>query len=312
MEIKVKDINGKKMYYYDKEWQVPVITEYQIFKLFKEGEDIPEDYFGFPWATMIDNYNCKSDKRLYELIKGYRIKTKKCFTVVQHIFYYKFIELIRDVGITHIFTPHKDKNYEEIEKKYGVKIESISLYPAQMRKNEELKKMEERKYICSFIGQYDKNWYLTDIRERIFKINKSDCYIKRRERWHYNGIVYENKNKTNEEYEKEYKNNLIETKFSLCPSGSGPNSIRIWESISYGCIPVILADTLILSEIKGINWEEYFIIYKENEIENLYEYLKTIPKEKIEEMSKKCERIYKEYFCPEKMNKTIKEYFNIN
>ena len=29
----------------------------------------------------------------------------------------------------------------------------------------------------------------------------------------------------------------------MCPSGSGPNSIRLWESIAYGAIPVVLSDT---------------------------------------------------------------------
>ncbi len=32
--------------------------------------------------------------------------------------------------------------------------------------------------------------------------------------------------------------------FAVCPSGSGPNSIRLWEALGYGAIPVILADHL--------------------------------------------------------------------
>jgi hypothetical protein len=32
--------------------------------------------------------------------------------------------------------------------------------------------------------------------------------------------------------------------FALCPSGAGPNSIRLWEALGFGAIPVILADTL--------------------------------------------------------------------
>ncbi|MFM6205180.1 exostosin family protein, partial [Planktothrix sp.] len=36
---------------------------------------------------------------------------------------------------------------------------------------------------------------------------------------------------------------LKQSVFSLCPSGSGPNSIRLWESIGYGSIPVVLSDT---------------------------------------------------------------------
>ena len=39
---------------------------------------------------------------------------------------------------------------------------------------------------------------------------------------------------------------LQQSVFALCPSGSGPNSIRLWEALGYGAIPVILADTLAL------------------------------------------------------------------
>ena len=40
----------------------------------------------------------------------------------------------------------------------------------------------------------------------------------------------------------QFKQVLKDSIFSLCPSGSGPNSIRLWESIAFGSIPVILAD----------------------------------------------------------------------
>ena len=41
-----------------------------------------------------------------------------------------------------------------------------------------------------------------------------------------------------------YVNTLQLSVFALCPSGSGPNPIRLWEALGYGAIPVILADHL--------------------------------------------------------------------
>jgi hypothetical protein len=41
-----------------------------------------------------------------------------------------------------------------------------------------------------------------------------------------------------------YANTLQRSVLALCPSGSGPNSIRLWEALGYGAIPVILADHL--------------------------------------------------------------------
>ena len=43
-----------------------------------------------------------------------------------------------------------------------------------------------------------------------------------------------------------YAETLQQSVFALCPSGSGPNSIRLWEALGYGAIPVILANTLAL------------------------------------------------------------------
>ena len=34
--------------------------------------------------------------------------------------------------------------------------------------------------------------------------------------------------------------------YCLCPSGTGPNSIRLWEAIAFKSIPVILSDNLAL------------------------------------------------------------------
>jgi hypothetical protein len=51
---------------------------------------------------------------------------------------------------------------------------------------------------------------------------------------------------------------LLDSVFSRCPSGSGPNSILLWESLGFRCIPVLLADTLQLSGEPG-EWEEAIV-----------------------------------------------------
>jgi len=315
LQINIKELDGKKLYYYDNEWQKPVITEYQIFKLYYEQENIPTNYFAFPWATMIDNYNHKKNRNLYNFVSKYKIEPSEipCFTVMQHIYYYKHLDIVSSIGITHVFTPHKDTGYEELEKKYNIKLISFSLFPAQSFDNtSNLINVLERKYLMSFIGQYNPSCYLTDIRDKIFKLlpNNETNFIKRRGEWHYESMVYRNKKETNINNEKEYIDNMLETKFSLCPSGSGPNSIRIWESISFGTIPIILADTLILPEIKNIVWSDYFIIWKESELDKLEKYLETLSDDKILSMSNNCINLYAEYFCPGKMNNLINKYFS--
>jgi len=308
MSIDVINVGENKLYYYTKdEWQKPVITEYQIFKSIKESNFLPMNYFAFPWATLIDE-KFKNNANAKLLLDNYTVENKDCFTIMQHINFRNKIHVVKKIGIRYIFTSHKQPHDVELEKKHNIKIIAISLYPAQFNKSLIIP-LNKRQYLTSFIGQHEQ-YYLTEIRVKIFSIfsNYKDCFIKRRNGWHYGGMVYGNKLETNKEYEKEYSDILSKSKFSLCPSGSGPNSIRIWESMSYGSVPVILADTLILPEIKNINWEDYFILCKEKDINFLYDYLSNVTPERLEKLSNNCIDLYNTYFAPEKMYLQVIEY----
>jgi hypothetical protein len=48
---------------------------------------------------------------------------------------------------------------------------------------------------------------------------------------------------------------MEETVYCLCPSGSGPNSIRLWEAIEFGCVPVLLSSKLELPQDVETNTE---------------------------------------------------------
>ena len=233
MSIEILNINSYKMYHYtnDDDWQKPNITEYHFYKLFLNEKNIPMNYFAFPWATLIDNPHISNSKidnnKLINIANNYRVEKNNCFTVIQHIFFRKYLELIKNIGIKYILTPHKQPSDIELEKEYDIVIIPISLYPVQ-HCTTTIKPINERKYLMSFIGSYSSTIYLTNIREQIYDklLNHPDCYIVRRYGWHYNNPVYKNKT-TNISDEIEYKNIMGETKFSLCPSGSGPNSFRI-------------------------------------------------------------------------------------
>jgi len=313
MEKKINCVknNNYNVFYYDNEWQEPVITEKMCFDLFKNNENVPFHYFAFPWATLVDN-KWKKDKSLHSLLENANVDNNcEYFTVIQHIHFKNYIDFFLKLKIKYIFSPHADIYCKELEEQHDIKIIPLSLYPSQNCK-ECIIPIKDRIFLTNFVGQYDPKCYISDIRVKIFELfkNYEDCYIVKRKEWHYQQVVYSGK-QTNPEYELEYKDLLMKSVFTLCPSGSGPNSIRIWESLSFGSVPVILADTLVLPNIKD-DWNNYVIIWKEKDIEELYDYLtylKTNDIEKIERMSKKCIELYNEYFCEEMMTRTIKEYF---
>ena len=315
--ITVKKNNHYNLYYYDDEWQKPVITEYQTFKLLYENNNIPNNYFAFPWASLID-----AKLKNMNMLDNFKINDKYCFTVIQHIHFRNYLHIIKKIGITHIFASHNQHGDDALEKKYNIKIIPYSLFPAQFDKNDFLStNISEnnqtanppmRKYLTSFIGQYEE-YYLSNIRVNIFNVFSKyfDSYIVRRTGWHYDGMVFKGIDTTEREAEEqEYKMILKESIFSLCPSGSGPNSIRIWESMGYGSIPVILADTLILPNIQNIDWNDYFVLWKESEINNLHDHLLTYSNEKIESMSKKNIELFNKYFSKDSMMNIIIDWYN--
>ena len=311
-EIKIKKFNEKTLFYLNQEWQYPVITEKRVFDLYYSQNSIPHNYFAFPWATLIDQMNSLGRINLLNIIYNYKIDKIECFTVCQHINFRKLLPIFKKIGITHLSASHTTHNDYLLEEKYNIKIIPFPLFPFNYNSKQQSGKND--KYLFSFCGAYDKRYYLTDIRRRltIFK-DKIDCYIKIKNKWHFEDIVYGNQIKKKnilidtKEKEVEFSELLLNSTFSLCPGGSGPNSIRLWESLSYGCIPVILSNEHKLPDF--IHWGDFCILYNDENISNLYEYLISIPKEKINLMKEKCKEVFNSYFSKENFNKTIDIYF---
>ncbi len=248
---------------FDYHWQFPAKTEKAAFKsvLTEPNSFLPDcTYFGFPWATLIDAFQAKSMNR-WELVAALRQlrqkvpKQKRIITTCQHIYAAQYMELFAGTGITDIFWPHKTTTDSELE---GITTHPFPLFPVQECPHNQLHNMN-RKFLASFIGAYNPKAYLTEIRQAIFDLHdkEEDFLIIKRDTWHYDRAVYNeqlqgvnaslSQEAEEEKREYEYRDSLNNSWFCLCPSGSGPNSIRIFEALSYGSIPVILAKDLDLS-----------------------------------------------------------------
>lgn len=288
-------------------WQYPVITEKEFYEQNKKNPN----YFGIPWATCLDkNINVNS---LFKLLIQY-VKHKDYYTCCQHIYFRKLIPLMKILGITTLYTPHKIIGEDNIK---GIRIISCPLYAVNVenpQRNKLFKNVNyetiERPLLYSFVGGYQPTNYLTKIRENIFKMNKhKNAVIINTGLWHFEKYVYskdQNVEGTLNEDEKTkkltdiYNDVLLKSRFSLCPSGSGPNSIRFWESLAVGSIPILLADTLDLPE--NIDWDNTIIRIKENDINNLNAILENINEEKEKQLRLNCIKVY---------NKLKNNYINV-
>jgi hypothetical protein len=164
------------------------------------------------------------------------------------------LEWFQRLGVTDLYWSHATWAQTSIA---GMRIHPFPLYPVQAMPHRPVPAdgFSDRPYLYSFIGAYDADVYLTRVREWIFELPpRRDALVKATGQWHYESQVYGEQiyGQSRDAAEalrlaragEEYVATLRRSVFSLCPSGSGPNSIRLWESLGFGCIPVILSDSL--------------------------------------------------------------------
>jgi len=297
-------------------WQYPVKTE----EVFYEQNKDKVNFCGIPWATILDkrvNMN-----QLFKYLIPF-FKHKDYYTCCQHISFRKLIPLMKLLGIKTIYTPHKVIGEDYIN---DVELKPCPLYAVNIedpKRNEVFNNKDfenyERKYLYSFMGGVQNN-YLSSIRNDIFNMQHSNnTFIKNTGQWHFNNIVYSNKQNKKRELNidkkhidntEKYNNVLLNSRFSLCPSGSGPNTIRFWESLAIGSIPILLSDTLELPH--DFKWDDAIIRIPEKELANLPNILQEISVEQEQKMRKKCIEIYnklKNNFSNKK-NKTLTIFSN--
>jgi len=273
-------------------WQSPVITEQTFYEQNKDNVT----YIGLPWATIIDKK--VNIQVLAESIAVFIDSNKKYYTCCQHIYFKRLIPLFKALSISIVYSPHKVLNEDEID---CISIKPVPLYAVNIEDNTRNKEFKdedfltrERKYLYSFQGAYNPQIYISAIRNVIFDMDHpQDCYIKKTNGWFFESDVYgKNPNLTKEKKETSFYNNLLlNSRYSLCPSGSGPNSIRFWESLAIGTIPILLSDTLELPEHEL--WKDAIIIHPESEIKQLIpNVLSKISKEREMQMRKNCISIY--------------------
>jgi len=99
--------------------------------------------------------------------------------------------------------------------------------------------------------------------------------------------------------------NCLSSRYSLCPSGSGPNSIRFWEALATGSIPILLADTLELPQHEL--WDSAIVKLNEKDIGILTDILSNISTSDEESRRANCLKIYQHF----RMNYANKDYKKI-
>ncbi|KAF8648644.1 hypothetical protein HU200_064690 [Digitaria exilis] len=83
------------------------------------------------------------------------------------------------------------------------------------------------------------------------------------------------------EHPSTYYEDMQRAIFCLCPLGWAPWSPRLVEAVVFGCIPVIIADDIVLPFADAIPWEQISVFVAERDVPRLDSILTSIPLEDI-------------------------------
>lgn len=299
-------------------WQYPCRTEGDAFAVhqtlvgpqLKDG--VLQLYLGLPWATWIDRASWPTStlKGMADRLRKLRLELQhfgidlKVHSVCQHILWRENLHLIKAAGVDCLWLSHKPPADDEVE---GVELRAWHLYPVNAREADRrdtlvIKPMAQRPWLASFIGAHMKH-YITDVRLRLqaFK-DLHRFHIQLQDEWHFNPIVYGEQvgdpgviaRKGTQLVQTDthrYNKMLSDSQFSLCPAGAGPNSLRLWESLAVGSVPVILSDQLALPDLDELSrgqfriWDDIVLFHPEAELDRLPERLEAMPLDELQQRS---------------------------
>lgn len=218
-------------------------------------------YIAFPWATLIDKLQ-QGTRDSSKLLVKYRAfwadlpPNTRRVTVCQHIKAREFNWLFTEANISHVFWSHATPRDQE--RPDAPKFLPFPLFPVQVTHalTEAAQEYDTapRPHLYCFVGARADRYYPTRTRNQILTHLVSDPrgYVVGRPIWHYQRVVYDFQIEGSAPSDIAlidtsasdlFREVLRHSRFALCPSGTGPNSIRLWEALGAGTIPVILSDT---------------------------------------------------------------------
>jgi hypothetical protein len=112
-----------------------------------------------------------------------------------------------------------------------------------------------------------------------------------------------------EQLKNDYKNNLINSHFTICNRGRGNFAIRFYQALSLGRIPVLIDSDMVFPFEEHINWDD--VIIKANNKTELAEKIvlwwQNKSEEEIINAQLKCREIYEQYLTAASFSKIFEQ-----
>ncbi len=153
--------------------------------------------------------------------------------------------------------------------------------------------LKSRRWLGSFIGDMNTN----PIRPQLVRLLSNDArwLIRDTGTWHFN-----KSQASQAANQASYRASLAASVCVFCPPGTGAGTLRLWESMSFGCIPIIFGDTLIPEEIGDL-----VIRIEHLDSKNSIEHAVSLPNHELSQRSAYIYNIYWSKFANNKIVELI-------
>jgi hypothetical protein len=142
-------------------------------------------------------------------------------------------------------------------------------------------------YAASFIGTSRTH----PLRKRLLEHPARDVYY--RDSNQARGWMMAGNDK--QQYEQDYVDVILKSRFVLCPRGKGPSTYRLYEALQLGRAPIIISDQWMPPD--GPDWSSFSIRVSEGEIDKLDHILRTYA-EQAAVMGENARTAWENFFSP--------------
>jgi hypothetical protein len=291
------------------DWQFPCVTERisydehsAVVEPFLEAKNL-HVYLALPWAPLIDLG--LPELRYLSLLKinisgliGALFSMNVVFkihTVCQHIFWERCIPIWKEIGVTDVWLSHMP-SYVDPDLPFNIHpwaLYAVNVEDPNRREGLEIgKDPASKSLLASFIGAHAEG-YISDVRLKLRQFSEEPGFLIRvTDKWHFEDVVYKHQvqglpleeNYVIDDSVRGYNAVLSDSVFALCPSGAGPNSIRLWEALAVGSIPVLLGKFPVLprgGSLPEIDWDSIVLKVSDDQLSQLPQILRAMPMDEI-------------------------------
>jgi hypothetical protein len=151
------------------------------------------------------------------------------------------------------------------------------------------------RYLFSFVGSRTSR-----VRKKLFRLafKREDILLRATDSAYFwkDFIVLQGIRKTgdNQDYLVDYTQEILQSRFVLCPRGNGNSSYRFFEVMEAGRVPVIISDSYVFPKIP-YEWNDLVIRVKENEVDRI-EAILSQNEHRFEKMAALNLKVYEECF----------------